>query len=159
MGKLYSLVGWTWTITWPILLLAIIIILHILSLSSLDIPASDIHKLVALCTQIVGGLLILYSIDSNIGIYKNKNLVSFFWLHLKKCPLLEKKTQTTRQSSSWSVLGVSGSSTAHKKPESVEEKVDLLEIQLNELRAELRGNHNKLYFFVTLAYFKANKRF
>lgn len=144
MVKLISLIKWIWNVTWPALLLATIFILHVSSVSYLDTPTSEIHKLVALCTQVIGGVLILYSIDSNIGIYKKQNLISLYWANLKTCPLLKKQKKTTRHSSSSSILGLSGSNTSHKKPETVEEKIALLEIQIGELRQELRGNHSKL---------------
>jgi len=42
--------------------------------------------------QIIGGLIVIYSIDSNLGLFKKKNLFNISIAWFKRCPIRKDKT-------------------------------------------------------------------
>lgn len=63
--------------------------MHYLLLNIFLLDASLINQSVALLSQIVGGILIMLSINSNIDTLKQESLYILFNKYLKACPLFK----------------------------------------------------------------------
>jgi hypothetical protein len=88
VGTLLRLIKWVWR-AWPILVIGFLFCAHLLLLNYFSQWADFINKTAALVSQLVGGLLILYSIDSNIGVIKQKSLFSVLANYIKEFPLIK----------------------------------------------------------------------
>ena len=81
------LLKWFWR-AWPVIIILVVFNIHLTLISYFGF--CETNKLIALITQLVGGCFILYSIDSNIGIIQNKNLVDIFFEYIKAFPLIKR---------------------------------------------------------------------
>jgi hypothetical protein len=84
--------------------------------------------------QLVGGLLILYSIDSNIGVIKQKSLLSILTSYFKEFPLIKRSVVIDAQCAVIAVSGGKAKITVGRNPQSVDEKIEYLQEQINELK-------------------------
>ena len=138
---------------WPFLLFIPICFVHYLLLqllclfSWLPCPNNvEINKLMGLLFQISGGLLILYSIDSNLGHFKNNGLFKIFKDWFKTCPILKRGTQTI--TASCVISNSSGSSAtirSYKAPETIDEKIAHLQQQIDWAEEDRQEENIKIY--------------
>jgi len=137
---------------WPFLSFIPIYLMHLLLLQSPCLVSwlpclnnSEINKLMGLTFQISGGLLILYSIDSNLGHFKDNGLFKIFSGWFKACPIVKGKNQVIQAS------GIASTSTignvnlrGYKTPETVEEKLAHLQQQIDWIREDNLKDKNEL---------------
>ena len=122
---------------WPALVLLSIIGGHWFLIYCYPQNKETIDKIISLALQLLGGLLILYSIDSNIGIIKNKNLFSIFINYLKEFSL-SKNNQVIEaafhiNSNSFFEAKV----TTTQNPQNIEKHLEYLQKQIHELKRDL----------------------
>jgi hypothetical protein len=103
-----------------------------------------INNTFALVAQITGGLLVLYSIDSNIGIVKQESLYSIFTRYFKDFPLFKKSVSITVGASMHTQSSARARLTVKKHPQSLEEKVAYLQEQIDEIRGEFKEDLKEL---------------
>lgn len=98
------------------------------------------HQIVALVLKLIGGFLILWSINAKNGIMSDKSLLDLFIDWLNACPLRPK---------SLSIEAQAGSATGHstvlnaefqscKNADTVEEKLEYLQRQIDFLKEDLQ---------------------
>lgn len=131
---------------WPIIMLAALICIHLVIIYYFCSNASVINKTISLISQIIGGLLILYSIDSNIGILREETLISIFFKYLKDF-LLKNKSVTVKVTGveSKGVVGNVNPRIIHT-PEDIEEKLQYLQKKISDVEKDFKielGNLNK----------------
>ena len=127
-----------WTLrAWPILILAIILFLHLKLISQFGFDLPKTNKFFTLVTQIIGGILIIYSINSNIGVLKNINLHDLISNYFKDFPLTKNKNIYTCTAPVECTDSCSMKATATRKPISIEKKIEYLQEQITELRTNL----------------------
>ncbi len=110
----------------------IIGVLHIYLIKYLCLDAIKVNKAVSLSLQIIGGLLILYSIDSNISTYRGGNIFSHFLGNLKKCPLFKQDLNYKGNSVSISLVGGKGDWSIAKTGNDIE----YLQSQIDQLKRQ-----------------------
>lgn len=115
MGTLLRLIKWFWR-AWPILILIFLICEYLLSLNWFSQNAGFINKTASLVAQPVGGLLILYSINSNIGVIKQKSLLSILTSYFKEFPLIKKSVVIEARGAAMAMTGVKAKITASRNP-------------------------------------------
>jgi hypothetical protein len=140
MDLLKRRLTWAWRM-WPLIVIFIILVVHYLLWLFFPEKIDFINKAISLFSQWFGVGYILYSIDSNIGIFNNQNLASLLKKYLKEWPTNGGHTINILPGS----IVMSGSSvsariTSHRNPETVEEKVAFLQEQINELKADHRND-------------------
>lgn len=143
MNTFHRLITWIWR-SWPIVIPAIFIIIHIYILKIFPGNVSEINKTVSLVAQITGGLSILYSIDSNIGIIKKLNLFDIIRNYLKEFPLLIKNVTLDIQGSMHAVTTSNADVTVGRNPQTIEEKIDYLQEQITDLQKDLKDKAKSL---------------
>ncbi len=136
MNRVRRLIIWFWR-AWPVIVLAGLLGTHVFLIQHFSTCKSDINKTISLFTQIVGGLIILYSIDSNIGIIKKINLLGVFVRYLKEFPLFTKNVTLNIQGAVHSTFGCHAALTVARNPKTIEEKIEYLQEQITEVKNEL----------------------
>lgn len=135
---------------WPITIFLPILIVHLLlvftpclSNEYLCYGNSKINQLVALCMQLLGGLLILISIDSNIGLFKNKNIFGLVSEWYQQRPWKRQERKNVEVSINVTLPAFQVNARGHKVPETLEEKVELLEKKIEWLNQDFKENKMK----------------
>ncbi len=72
--------------SWPISIPAILVLTHYFTAILFDIELKSTNRAISLGLQVFGGLLVLYSIDSNLGVVGNKSLSNILVKWLKAFP-------------------------------------------------------------------------
>lgn len=134
---------WIWR-SWPILIISAMVVAHWLVLDLLPSQWELINKTVALSLQIIGGILVLYSIDSNIGIIRGKTLVSEFRQYLAQFPLTRKSHVIDGECVSSTSSTVKGRLTSTRNPATVTERLDYLQEQIDQVQDEFRNEISDL---------------
>lgn len=133
MSSFLRLIKWFWK-AWPVIVFVPLICIHFVLLDNFPKDIVAINKFISLLTQLIGGLLILYSIDSNIGIIKQKSLIALLTTYLKEFPLFNKPIILEVQGISQATSICKARITVGRNPQSIEEKIQYLQDQINEIR-------------------------
>lgn len=143
MNTLIRILKWVWRL-WPLIILAFVISIHFLILCYSGFPDKAVNAAVSLVVQIIGGLLVLYSIDSNIGLFRNLGLVDTFKNYLSAFPLIKKHYVLNADSAHFDVSGGDVDLIVNRKPKNVEEHLAYLQEQIDTLKQRVNNNHNKM---------------
>jgi len=131
---------------WPFIAIITIAYIHhkILGLVQPD-SAELINKFVSSLTQIIGGLIVLYSINSNLGLFKQNNMLLLFLNWLKSFPLF-RTIEPISGNGNFTEPCPEISSEVHtgKVCKSLEEKVEEAQRQIDELRNLLYRKENEI---------------
>lgn len=136
MRKLKRLLFWLMR-AWPVLVPALLLLVHWHIRPYLGSDLTDFNKAISLALQILGGLLVIYSIDSDIGVVNNTSLKSVFIDYLKRCPLISKPVTLGGVSSTLPAFFESGKMRTYSTPKTLEEKFELLEKKICWLREDM----------------------
>jgi hypothetical protein len=136
-----SLIRWLWR-AWPVLNLVFLFCAHLLLLYYFSQSASFINKTTSLVSKLVGGLLVLYSIDSNIGVIKQKSLFSILANYFKEFPLIKRPVVIEVPGGIITISGGRPKITVGRSPQNIEDKIDYLQEQINELKRDF-GQESK----------------
>jgi len=125
---------------WPVLALIPAFVAHWLALGQYSASAAMINKIVGMALQLVGGLVILYSINENLGLFRKQSLLVTVVHWFRSFPLVRKSV--TIQLSGVTSAGMTGSAsiTTSVSPKTLEERVSRLEETLKSLRQEVAAN-------------------
>jgi len=136
MNQMFLLTRW-FLRSWPVLIPAIFIALHCVAINYCFASPEKVNKFFAFALQLLGGFIILYSIDSTIGIVHKSNILKAVKKWFSDIPLFKKtSTQTT-------VLGrVSSKETlsslrTYSTPRTIEEKISHLQTQVDWIKEDL----------------------
>ncbi len=119
------------------MVIVLILGIHVFVFKNFNFDEKNTNKLVSLITQVIGGSLILYSIDSNIELYKGKKLGAIFFENLKRCPLLKQSIQLQGKATSTSTATANISWAIHRDSTTVDERLDYLQEQITQLNKQL----------------------
>lgn len=98
-----------------------------------------VNKVFGTLLQLSGGIIVLHSLDGNLGLFKQQGLVKAFILYLKDFPRLRKRTNSLSGVATGVNIGASGKITIGRRtPTTLEERVELLERQLKEESERIR---------------------
>lgn len=143
MKRLKQLFAWA-ARAWPLHFLVLAVTLHALALSTTSLDQAKINRIVSLVLQLAGGGLVLYSIDSNIGLLRKKSLLQEFGQYLLECPLVRRSVTLQVHGSSHVATSASARLTAKKNPNSIDEKLAYLQEQIDTFRNEHREDIAKI---------------
>lgn len=143
MSTILPLLKWSWKL-WPGIVLLVLFLFHLSLIYYFCLNAGTINKSIALVSQIFGGLLVLYSIDSNIGVLKGNSLFEMFMNYLRECPLIRRSVVIEAQAGSYGISGAKAKLTVGRNPKSVEEKLEYLQEQINEVRRDFEEETKEL---------------
>lgn len=143
MQMIRRLVVWLWR-AWPIIVMLFLVGLHLTALAKFQVHSATVNKVAGTIMQIVGGLIILHSVDSNLGIFRNQSLVRVVIAWFRDFPLFKRTLSLSANlSASMSASGTL-STLVKRAATTVEERLAEAERQIEELRADLRAKHQAL---------------
>lgn len=129
-----SLLIWAWRCFGPLIVLLIIGAAHFALLRVFALDAEIVNKWLAAVLQIIGGILVLWSINDNLGTFRNKGLAQWF--------IDELRTFTFRKNTT--IVPVTGNATFSSAgsanvsfeaaPATIEERLSNIEKGIRELR-------------------------
>ena len=137
------LLKWIWR-AWPVLAVTAMIMAHWLVLIFLPSHWEIVNKTVALVLQVIGGFLVLYSIDSNIGVIRGRSLGSEFRQYLAQFPLLRKTHVIEAKGASCTLSSGEAELKTTRNPATMEEKLDYLQEQIDQIRVDFRDEISKI---------------
>jgi hypothetical protein len=142
MKKLTALVKWIW-LAWPILVPMLLGLVHCLFFSITG-KNPFAHKLFAAGLQVIGGLLVLYSINANMGVFRNHGLATAIRNYLQEFPLRNPRSHIIKASTG-NAFGFSGAAAVSfgRAPVTLKEKIAALEKEVSAIR-ELIAEREKV---------------
>lgn len=118
--------------------------MHYLLLNIFLLDASLINKSVALLSQIVGGILIMLSINSNIDTLKQESLYILFNKYLKTYPLFKQVEIINVTPAKFTSTTKTVQVNLVRHPKNIEEEIEYLQEQINTLRQDCEQQHQML---------------
>jgi hypothetical protein len=143
MQTVINLLKWLWR-AWPFFGVLLLILTRFLLIYYFSFDAGGTDKFLSLVSQIIGGLFILYSIDSNIGIINDKNLFSIFSNYFREFPLIKRSVLLQAQVASAMASSTTAKVTVSRNPISIEEKLEYLQDQINTIKSEIELESKEL---------------
>lgn len=133
---------------WPFLALLPIVGTHWLAVYYVPHPVGQIHKIVGTILQVVGGVLVLYSLNENLGLFRSQSLAGVFLSWVKSFPLVRHATASGNIFLTGLIASGGATASARLASTTLEERVAALEVQINEVRvrydAEVSELHKKI---------------
>lgn len=123
---------------WPILVLLSVGIAHFCAIRLLPIETMMVNKLFGMLLQVLGGLLVLYSVNDNLGIFRSQTLKSAIFTWLKEFPIVREPISISAHGSSMSSSSAFGFATVQQVHSTVEERIAELERMLQDFRKQLQ---------------------
>ena len=148
MTRIILLIKWL-VRAWPVLISIALAYSHYYVLLKCNVNVAELNKTIALFLQVIGGLLIIYSIDSNIGIVTNKSLFSYVKNWIVSIPLFSKSITLQVDSAKHTITGHpvklrvgSSTETLEGKVEYIQQQIEWLKEDLNDEVKHLKDIHN-----------------
>ncbi|WP_409526159.1 hypothetical protein [Nitrincola sp. MINF-07-Sa-05] len=110
----------------------------------MPVIAEIINSIIELGSQIVGGLLVLYSIDSNLGIMRGNGILNEVVVYIKSFPLMTKPTTMNVSSTESSYSSGSVKVETKNIPKTIQEEIEHLKEDVAHLRQEVNGKFTEL---------------
>ncbi len=118
---------------WPAIVLSLILLSHFLLLHFFQSYATCINHTITLLSQLGGAFLIVYSINSNFRILKQKSIVALLANYFSEFPLKKKSIIIELKGNAKITMKMSGDLTIVRNPQTLEEKISYLQEQISEL--------------------------
>lgn len=141
---LLKILKWIWR-GWPVVIWALIILLHQISSHLYCIELlpcwsnQQVDKTLAFSLNLVGGLLVLYSIDSNLGLFRQGGMFTLFMKWLKSFPMVKGESIVIRPDSVSSTCSVgSPRIELNKTPETIDELYKYTREQIAFLKSDIK---------------------
>lgn len=122
---------------WPVLIPATFATIHYLGYIHSSLDWVEINKIIPPVFQVIGGILILYSIDSNLGIAKNTSLYLVFTNYMRSFPLIKKHHSLEVDSTTHNFTGFPPKVRISGSTNTLEEKVTYIQKQIDWLKEDL----------------------
>lgn len=143
MRTLQQTINWLFK-AWSVLLFLVLVGIHVLLIEYLKFDPTITNKTISLLLQITGGLLVLYSIDSNLGVINGNRLYSLFTGWLKEFPILKRNFVIQIQGASHSHSTGAARLTVKSNPQTIEEKLAYLQTQIDEIKEDIGEQEREL---------------
>lgn len=133
MRSLSALLIWLLR-AWPALVLVPIASAHAFAHHLFPADAVIVNKITGTVLQVVGGLIVLYSVNSNLGLFRDQHIGSVIIGWFKSFPLFRKPVMLSGSASVSIALSGSARGSVRQATTTIEEKIAELERQLDEFR-------------------------
>ncbi|WP_407278456.1 hypothetical protein U5817_19065 [Aromatoleum evansii] len=118
---------------------------HWIALARFPAETVLVNKLTGTAMQIVGGLIVLYSVDSNLGLFRNQSLVATVIAWFRECPIFVRATTISASVTASGSASASISATVIRAGKTIEERFAALEARFEELRSEVATQHREIH--------------
>ena len=144
MSKIRQFAIWFWR-AWPVLALFVLAGAHLFAIRQFPAETVLVNKLTGTFMQIVGGLIVLHSVDTNLGLFRNQGLTTAVIAWFRECPVFTRTITisascgTAYGSSSGAAVSVARAATT------IEERLVEVERRLEELRSEIAAQNRAVH--------------
>lgn len=125
---------------WPLLALPPAFLLHWLLLKSFPKDPLVVNKIVGMLLQVIGGLLILYSINDNLGLFRRKSIPRAVADWFESFPISRKPVCANVSGIGSVIYSGTASVQASLVPSTIEERLATLEADIRTIRSEISTN-------------------
>ena len=122
---------------WPVLALVPVAACHAIALRAVPADPVFVNKLVGMSLQVIGGLLVLYSVNDNLGLFRSQSLKSAIVGWFRDFPRVRKPIVITGSASSSSSATGTASVTVTRTLNTLEERVAEIERKLAEIQQQI----------------------
>ena len=144
MHRIRRLAIWFWK-AWPVLVMTGLAYAHWHALASFPSDTVLVNKLTGTAMQVVGGLIVLYSVDSNLGLFRNQSLVATVIAWFRACPVFVRSITLSASACSSCNTSTSMSVTVIRAATTIEERLAALEGRVEELHSEVATQHQAIH--------------
>ena len=145
MHLIRRLAIWFWR-TWPALVMAALAYVHWNALDCFSAETVLVNKLTGTAMQVVGSLIVFYSVDSNLGLFKNQSLVATVIGWFRECPIFVRSITLSASATASCGASASMSATVIRAATTIEDRLAALEGRFEELRSEVATQHREIHF-------------
>jgi hypothetical protein len=163
---LLKVLKWFWR-GWPIIILILLLIVHqaISNFSLYELMnfenIQQFDKFLSFILNVIGGLLVLYSVDSNLGLFRKGGMFKIFVNWLKSFPLLKPKPVVIEVNSVNSASGVGKCRIENQiTPKTIDELFEFTQKQINYLKEDIENQNqqtNNRFQILTLEFSSKNQ--
>ena len=125
---------------WPVLSLLPTGLIHWYALTHFPESTTMVNEIVGTTLQIVGGILVLFSINDNLGLFRKQSLLLTIAGWFKSFPRASKSVTIALSGVGAATAAGSATLTTGRVPRSLEERLAQLEHTVKELRQEVATN-------------------
>lgn len=122
---------------WPIFAMFFIAGLHLFALAKFSNNGVLVNKLAGTFMQIVGGLIVLYSVDANLGLFRNNSLIAAVIAWFCECPIFTRSITLSANCTASDSMSVSLTTSVIRAATTIEERLAEIERRFEELRSEV----------------------
>ena len=133
MRSLSLLIFWLLR-AWPVLALVPIAFSHAVAHEFFPAETVMVNKVTGTVLQVVGGLIVLYSVNANLGLFKEQHFGSVIIGWFKSFPLFRKSVTINGTGSGSIAVGGRARISVRRATNTIEEKFAELERELDEFR-------------------------
>jgi len=135
---------WFWR-AWPVLAMSFLAGAHMYAIAKFPAETVLVNKLTGTVMQIVGGLIVLHSVDTNLGLFRNQSLATAVIAWFRECPIfIRSVTISATGIASCGAVG-SASVSVTRAATTVEERLAEVERRIDELRSEVAAQHRAIH--------------
>ena len=144
MQRTRQFATWLWK-AWPILVVLFLVAIHLLALGQFRTQGALINKVAGTCMQVIGGGIVLWSINANLGLFRDKTILAIIGGWLRACPLGKRNVTIALTGVASAGASASASLTVIRGPgKTLEERIARTELEITELRADLASHRTAL---------------
>ena len=133
MRSLSTLLSWLLR-AWPVLSLVPIALAHATAHRFFPSDTVLVNKITGTALQMVGGLIVLYSVNTNLGLFRDKHFGHIIIDWFRSFPLFRKPVTISLSGSASMAVSGSARISVRRVTNTVEEKIAELKRQLEEFR-------------------------
>jgi len=119
---------------WPVLALLPIALGHATAHEFFPANTVMVNKVTGTSLQVVGGLIVLYSVNANLGLFREQHFGSIILGWFRSFPLFRKPVTISVSGNGGLAMGGSARISVRRATNTVEEKIAELERQFEEFR-------------------------
>jgi hypothetical protein len=139
---------WAWR-AWPLIAVVFVGAAHFVLIEALGFDPHRTNQAIALATQLSGGLFVLYSIDSTIGIVSGTSLTKDMLRYLREFPLIKRNFILRAEPGRLSISGGRARLSVGRNPANTEEALAYLQEQINEIRRDVKEDFEDVRKLIT----------
>lgn len=143
MQLIRLIVIWLWR-AWPILIILFFSVIHFAVHAAIPEKFDIANKIIGTIMQLVGGFIVLHSVNGNLGLFRNQSFFSVIVSWLRDFPLIKRSTVISMASGISATLGGIATVSIEVVATTVEERIIELERRLVEVRNALNAQDTAL---------------
>lgn len=130
---------WIWR-AWPVIFMVPVFAIHAIALDYWATKTELVHKVVGMALQVGGGLLILYSINDNLGLFRGQSILRSISSWIRSFPVVREPVVLTANASSSMSWSTAGAVSARAPATSIDERIQHLEEDLAAFRQQMQSD-------------------